>query len=164
MKTGLIIFHMLSLLLFIAAGNSDAGYNRLVSKTTPKNSSQEKGSQWYHYEPAVVLLKGILLIKSAYGPPGYGEDPRTDEKVKYIVLKLDNPINVKGDLDQNSINLDTFRNISEIQLVLFSDQMRKDISGKINKKVLIKGTLFEKHTGHHYTDVLMIVQQIELIK
>ncbi len=164
MKAVLIIFNLLSLLFFIAVGNINAGCNSLIAKMSQTIQTQEKGQKWYRYEPEVVSLKGVLLMKSGYGPPNYGEDPRTDEKVKYIVLKLDNPINVKGDLDQNSINLDTFRNISEIQLVLFSDQMRKDISGKINKKVLIKGTLFEKHTGHHYTDVLMIVQQIELVK
>lgn len=164
MKAVLIIFNLLSLLLFIAAGDSDASRNRFVSKMTQDTSSQEKGPQWYQYEPAVVSLKGVLLIKSAYGPPGYGENPLTDEKIKYLVLKLDTPINVKGDRDPNSVNLGTYTNISEIQLVLFDDQMHKSANSKINKKVVIKGTLFEKHTGHHYTDVLMIVQQIELIR
>ena len=164
MKAILIVFNLLSLLLFIAVGDIDASRNRLVSKMTQNTSSQKKGPQWYQYEPAIVSLKGVLLIKSAYGPPGYGENPLTDEKVKYLVLKLDTPINVNGDSDPNSVNLNTFTNISEIQLVLFGDQMKKNASDKVNKKVVLTGKLFEAHTGHHYTDVLMEVQQIELVE
>jgi hypothetical protein len=41
-------------------------------------------------EPAdrPVALAGTLSVEHAYGPPGYGEDKRTDARVSYWALKL----------------------------------------------------------------------------
>jgi hypothetical protein len=44
-----------------------------------------------------------------------------------------------------------------LQLVL--SVPRKELIGK---KVIVKGTLFHAHTGHHHTDVLMNVESISL--
>lgn len=135
--------------------------NVLVNDEARKITAIEKGSLWYEYEPKIVTLRGTLIVKSGYGPPNYGETPEKDEKVRYHVLKLDEPINVKGD-PNNVSYAETFERISEIQIVIWSENIKK-VTNKINKKIMIKGTLFPRHTGHHYTDILIKAREIELI-
>jgi len=48
------------------------------------------------YEPAVVELKGKLIVERKYGPPNFGENPRTDAKVRVPVLLLIKPVRVRG--------------------------------------------------------------------
>ena len=40
------------------------------------------------YEPEVVELDGQLVVQSKYGPPNFGEQPKTDQKVQVPVLLL----------------------------------------------------------------------------
>ncbi len=46
----------------------------------------------YKFEPAVVELTGKLVEKVFYGPPGYGEDPKSDSKEHAAILLLSKPI------------------------------------------------------------------------
>ena len=64
-----------------------------------------KGKQCFH-EGATVRLKGTVVRRRFYGPPNYGETPKTDRLVTVAVFKLDHPIlpcdmpdfdNLKGD-------------------------------------------------------------------
>ena len=59
-------------------------------------TTAQRNSRWLSYEPATVQLEGRLTVQSKYGPPNYGESPKTDEKVKVPVLVLSVPINVRG--------------------------------------------------------------------
>ena len=156
-RTGVMLIAALTMILFMWSDNLNA---------SGKNLMPQKTAKWYKYEPEVVTLKGELLSKSAYGPPNYGENPRTDKKVKYYVLKLETPINVKGD-PKSEVNTDTYENISEIQMVLIegitAKEDMKSMEDKVNKKVTVQGMLFQAITGHHYTKVLIKVRHIELI-
>ena len=113
---------------------------------------------WYEYEPKKVLLTGRLDLAKAYGPPNYGADPAHDQKVSYYVLKLDSPINVKGN-PADELNSETVTNVREVQIVY--DQLDQ-ISPMNNQKVTIKGTLFKGFNGHHYTDILITVKETHL--
>lgn len=107
------------------------------------------------YEPAQVKLEGTLTIKQKYGPPNYGETPSTDEKVQVTMLSLSEPVDLQAD-PKSDINNETIRDITEMQLV-FGKNTYKRLLGR---KVVVEGTLFRSHTGHHYTAVLMNVTSI----
>ena len=110
------------------------------------------------YEPTVVELEGTLTIKTFYGPPNYGENPKTDSKEKQWILKLKEPVDVIGDKGPpNDLTFTSVYRVTQMELVLLGRH-----NNLIGKQVLVKGTLFHAHTGHHHTDVLMEVQSISL--
>ena len=110
----------------------------------------------FHYAPTIVQLTGKIALEEHYGPPNFGEDPNSDEKVVVPVLALDKPIDVDGD-DQNPLNNDSFKDVWRIQLV-FSQKI--EFGRFVNQHVKVRGTLFEKQTGHHYTNVLLKVDEL----
>ena len=118
----------------------------------------EQNTRWLSYEPATVELEGRLTIESKYGPPNYGENPKTDAKVKVPVLVLSTPINVRG-TPADEINGTTVRGARRVQLV-FSN-LETSPTQLIGDTVVVRGKLFHAHTGHHYTDVLIDVSSIE---
>lgn len=114
--------------------------------------------RWLSYEPEVMELDGRLVIESKYGPPNFGEQPNTDEKVRVPVLVLRDRANMLPDSGDDP-NSKSVYDIRQIQLVFSSnDTAHKALIGK---QVVVTGTLFHAHTGHHYTDVVMNVQSIE---
>lgn len=108
-----------------------------------------------HYAPRSVTLSGELTQVQKYGPPNYGENPKTDARVRVLVLKLPRTLNVCGD-PTSDINTESEKNVREVQLVM-SDSSAKHLVGRA---VIATGTLFHSHTGHHYTKVLMNVSEI----
>ncbi|HEX7334337.1 MAG TPA: DUF4431 domain-containing protein [Pyrinomonadaceae bacterium] len=120
-------------------------------------AAQQK-NRWLPYEPATVELEGRLTVQSKYGPPNYGENPRTDAKVKVPVLVLLTPVNIRG-TPGDATNAKSVRGVRRIQLILLNIKTPyKEFTGKI---VVVKGTLFHAHSGHHYTRVVMDVSSIE---
>ena len=114
--------------------------------------------RWLSYEPEVMELDGRLVIESKFGPPNFGEQPKTDEKVRVPVLVLNDRANMLPDSGDDP-NAKSVYDIRQIQLVFSSsDTAHKALIGK---QVVVTGTLFYAHTGHHYTDVVMNVQSIE---
>jgi hypothetical protein len=49
-----------------------------------------------------------------------------------------------------------------VQLVIY-DFKKIPMEDKVGKMIKVTGTLFESHTGHHHTPVLMSVEKAELI-
>ncbi|MEI9983512.1 MAG: hypothetical protein WDN69_10070 [Aliidongia sp.] len=41
-----------------------------------------------HYEPSVVTLAGRVILESHYGPPNFGENPKSDRKFRIPILYL----------------------------------------------------------------------------
>ena len=109
------------------------------------------------YWPVVVELKGKLSIRTFFGPPNFGENPKADSKERSWILSLDKSINVRAKTEADSILGPSVEDVRELQLVL-----PKPNRELIGKKVIVKGTIFHAHTGHHHTDVLMDVQSISL--
>jgi hypothetical protein len=113
----------------------------------------------FRYEPAIVQLSGKVIIEYHYGPPNFGETPDEDQKESVAILDLDAPVGVEAD-ENSSINKDAFNNIGRVQL---------NGTGKLNLAILagrhvrLRGTLFEKHTGHHYTDILMNAEDVVVL-
>jgi hypothetical protein len=45
-------------------------------------------SDTFKFEPAVVTLTGKLVKKEFFGPPRYGENPKTDSKEQAAILSF----------------------------------------------------------------------------
>lgn len=111
----------------------------------------------FKFEPAVVNLTGKLVKKEFFGPPGYGEDPKTDSKEHAAILLLTDPISVVAETgDQFN---ETRDNVKEVQLI---NVKRIALSKFFQKKVKVTGKLSSAITGHHHTDVLIEIDDIQL--
>jgi len=121
-------------------------------------AGSSRAQHFLSYEPEVVELDGQLVVQSKYGPPNYGEDPKTDLKVRVPVLVLRQRVSVIGDRGDGH-NSQTVYGARQIQLAFgVGETSHKALIGK---QVVVTGTLFHAHTGHHYTDVVMTVRSIE---
>lgn len=119
-----------------------------------------QAQRFLYYQPETVELEGKLVVQSKYGPPNFGEDPKTDEKVRIPVLVLKTPVNVLPIQGQDDgINTEPVYRVRQIQLSFAAGET--DHRKLIGKKVVVKGTLFRAHTGHHYTDVVLTVRSFE---
>jgi Domain of unknown function (DUF4431) len=118
-----------------------------------------QGKQWLSYEPAPVELQGRLTVQWKYGPPNFGEQPKTDQRVKVPILVLARPINVRG-TPGDAHNANAVKGARRIQLTFAN--LPTDYKQLISKNVVAKGTLFHAFSGHHYTDVVMSVDSLEL--
>jgi hypothetical protein len=105
-------------------------------------------------EPAVSELVGIVEERTFPGPPDYGESP-TDSQETQLILVLAAPICV--DASDGEPPSQAWALIKEVTLVPNSESPQP-IPRK--KRVRVVGTLFEAHTGHHHTPVLMSVQSV----
>jgi hypothetical protein len=110
------------------------------------------------YEPASVELHGRLTVELKYGPPNFGENPKTDKRVKVPIVVLTKAINIRGTPGavHNAMPVAGAR---RIQLV-FTDPA-PDYKSLVGRDIVVKGTLFHAETGGHYTHVVMSVQSIE---
>ena len=127
----------------------------LLLAVAPPAAAQQR---WLSYEPEVMELDGRLVIESKFGPPNFGEQPKTDEKVRVPVLVLSNRANMLADSGDDP-NAKSVYDVRQIQLAFPSSDTAHN--ALIGKQVVVTGTLFHAHTGHHYTEVVMNVQSIE---
>lgn len=94
------------------------------------------------------------MLRTFFGPPGYGENPKTDSRETQGVLLLERSICI----DQNTDDFDPAEtNQSEVTLVPINSV---NLSSYVGKSVRVSGTLFHANTGHHHTAVLMELQSI----
>lgn len=106
----------------------------------------------HRYEPDPIILTGKLAMAEAYGPPGYGEDPRNDAKESFYYLILESTI----DFDQNINDINTPETgIQEVQLVVTDDKAWHSLKKKLHQRIQVKGTAFHAHTGHHHRTILL---------
>lgn len=120
--------------------------------------SATQAQRWLSYEPETVELDGRLVLQSRYGPPNYGEQPKTDQKVKIPVLVLKYRVSVLPS-QEDGYNSKPVYNTTQIQLAFVDSGTA--YHNLIGKNVVVTGSLFHAHTGHHYTDVILKVRSIE---
>jgi len=115
--------------------------------------AEEDRTTWLHFEPTVVKLTGVVGVAYEYGPPNWGDDPKSDKRPGTPILRLSKPINVLGD-PTSDVNRGDAENVEEVQLHL--DRYR----GLVGKRVIVTGTLYRGRTGWHFTEVGMMVKAI----
>lgn len=102
------------------------------------------------YEPEVVKLTGTIRQHTFPGPPNYESVAKGDRAERVWVLHLAEPICVSASADWEKE-----AGVSDLQLVLPDQkQYGKSVLGR---RVVVNGTLFRAHTGHHHTKVLLTV-------
>lgn len=135
---------VLLLVLFAAASQI------IQAQVSKQTSSKTKTAKCLAYEPEKVSLRGQLLRKSVVNA--------SNQKETIWTIKLDAPVCVNAD-PENEMNAKQNR-VTDVQLVL-TGEMFKKYRAQLNKKVEASGTLFGGHTQHHFTSVLMIVEEIK---
>lgn len=114
-------------------------------------------SRNYFFEPVVSEIKGKLTLNSFYGLPSYGETPDKDAIENVWILNLEKSINIhqeKPKLEEDDFN-STQYDIDRIQLATAKHEV--DLNKYQDKHVIVNGTIWGTHTGHHFTTVLMDV-------
>jgi hypothetical protein len=98
--------------------------------------------------PAVVTLTGTLRAQVFAGPPNYEYIKRGDRKERAIILRLVAPTcTTSNDPPQGVDAPET--NVREMQLVVTKSAHWKTVERRLGKRVVVTGTLFHAHTGHH---------------
>lgn len=110
------------------------------------------------YNEDGVVLTGKVERRTFYGPPNYGENPRTDSRETQAILRLDRPLCTAGSVDGLEQAEDAQELVTLVPLGPFS---LKPFAGK---RVSVKGSLFHAHTGHHRTPILIELRQPPALK
>lgn len=107
--------------------------------------------------PERLSLRGSVRVESHYGPPGYGETPTQDKRLRIFVLKLPTPIDVCADTSTVAPQA-MLQGVAALQLT-------DDVDTTALKKVMgiqveVFGTLRHKVLGTDFTDVVIRVDSI----
>ncbi len=114
--------------------------------------------QCLHYEGEPVALTGKVTLRTFYGPPNYGENPKTDSRETQAILVLSKPICV----DANpTFYAEEEKNQRKLTLV---PSTGVNFESYRERPVTVEGTLFHAHTAHHRTPVLMQVIRIQTVR
>ncbi len=117
------------------------------------------GQNCLQYGPTVSLT-GTLTSRVFAGPPNYESVKRGDRKETAIILTLASPT-CTSTTNNTSDSFDVPEtDIRELQLVLTKPSHWKAVKRLVGKPVVITGTLFHAHTGHHRTKVLIQVTEL----
>lgn len=106
---------------------------------------------WLEPEPAVVSLRGFVVEKRYYGPPGHGENPAEDRKVDGWLLLLVTPINIRADAEEETSS--GSHDIRQVQLVVIGRERRhlfKKLRNLLGQEVYATGKLYEARTGWYW--------------
>src|SRR5688500_18092266 len=123
------------------------------------SSSSPARAQCLKYGPAVITLTGTLRSQVFPGPPNYESIKRGDRKERAIILILTTPVCTTSHEPPQGLD-EAEKNVREIQLVVTKSAHWKTVERRLTKRVVITGTLFHSHTGHHRTKVLINVASI----
>lgn len=110
------------------------------------------------YEPKLVALSGTLQAEQRFGPPNYGEDPKTDMKMRILVLHLGAPVGTCGE-PGNQVNPDSLTNLQEIQLIV---EPGLSYDSLVGRRVVAQGALEQATLGPHFTKVVMNTKDVHL--
>lgn len=96
-----------------------------------------------------ATMSGYVIIERDWGPPNYGESPKTDSQHTSILLKLDHPIPF---CDSSDAAYYKTQSLDCIQLV---DNGPIPLASYLWKHITANGTVFSAHTGWHVTPVVL---------
>ena len=116
------------------------------------------GSRCLSYDPAVATVVGTVGMATGYGPPGFGENPRTDPKFQYARLVLNQPVCVTGG---QKFDFDDADDVRELELFSIDHGKIFDAKPWVGKRVSVTGTIEQTQVGTeaataHYVNVRSI--------
>ena len=108
-------------------------------------------------DESVVTLTGQVILRTYPGPPNYEDIRRGDRPETQLILMLPKPICAEGrGIRGIPLRID---DVVEITLVPSDAVPRIQAVGKV---FTVSGTLFEAHTAHHRTKLLLTLQSATL--
>ncbi|MBX9900092.1 MAG: DUF4431 domain-containing protein [Burkholderiaceae bacterium] len=110
----------------------------------------------FNYEPAKVALSGKLLRKTYPGTPNFESVAKGDHEETGYYLQLAAGICVRAKQEDEAGD---HMGVKVIQLVL-SEKQYELLRPALGTRITLIGSLFEAHTGHHHTPVLLIVHEV----
>jgi hypothetical protein len=117
------------------------------------------GADCLEYGPAVVKLTGKAIIeKYPLQSYNYRTGDMKVENVDFEFLLLDKPICVKGKEGDEYSPPQT--DIRKIELKNVNKTQQKVFNTCLNRKIVVTGKLFGRHTRYHRGDVLIMVESI----
>jgi hypothetical protein len=114
-----------------------------------------------------VTLTGTIRLLQGYGPPGWGENKKTDPKFTYLVIELSNPINTP--CTPSRPEWKSAECSSAKQLELFFDSSTADgleASAKklVGRRATVAGTLQRAIAPTEMTPIYIEVTAIQAAK
>ena len=108
------------------------------------------------YEATRVSISGRLALHDFPGPPNHEDPSSANASEVYWFLELDPAVCVTGTPGADDPNAESVSDVRSIQLVVAND-VYMTRQGLIGKRVIATGTLFHGISGHHHSDVLLMV-------
>lgn len=108
------------------------------------------------YAIGKIDIDGRLRVKTFFGPPNYGELPKTDSHEEEFVLIATGSAPVDDQLPRKKPN----SNVDWIQLVIWKTDQSKLAEKLVGKCVTVKGTIGYPQTGHYHTALAIEVDDI----
>jgi hypothetical protein len=105
------------------------------------------------YEPKVVRLTGKLYKKVYPGPPEYANIDAGDQPETVLILALTEPIDVESTMGMEDDGNEAEKGVLEIHIIFLDSAPSEYL---MDQKIVVEGTLFHAHTGHHRRRVLML--------
>lgn len=127
-------------------------------------SSSPAQSKIHTVSSGTQTLAGKLHLISSYGPPGFGETPKIDSRVDYLVLYTKTLVSLPcgpNDLLTDSTVCPTTK---KLQLIFdLGKNPRAQIEAKryVGKRVCVTGTLQHASTAAESTPIVIWVKSIE---
>ena len=100
-------------------------------------------------------LIGVLLEVRVFGPPGYGENPKSDSRRTIFVLKTRQPIKLPDDSTEGT---------SDVEIFFRDDAGPNSIAGAqklIRRCVAVSGLVRRSEAGPDYTPIVLELSSIE---
>lgn len=110
-----------------------------------------------NYEPEEVKLRGTIIRQTFPGRPNYESIRHGDEPETYWILRMKQPVCVSASTDWERES-----HVTNLQLVFKGEENQyKRYRRLLGRRVVVSGSLYHAHTGHHHTKVLLTVGDIK---
>jgi len=113
----------------------------------------------------VDVLRGVLQSVRTFGPPGYGETPKKDSRVRYLVLKSEQPVFIPcgpNDLPKGSSDCPSTLRLKLLFDIGIDPTSEARAARFVGKQVKVTGHLERWSTAADYTPIVMWVDSIEV--
>lgn len=118
------------------------------------SSSRATDVTAYPFEPAIVVVSGVLEKEVKFGPPNYGETPEVDRQVTVYVLKLSTPINVGTNKEAGEVGGGApVIGVRELQIVFSTHSLGFERS--VGSLVAVSGRLSAQQLGQDFYPIVL---------
>lgn len=118
-----------------------------------------------HYASPKTTLTGHLHSSWQYGPPGFGETPKTDPKVHFVYIALDEPTEIfpNAGIAKDDPDADIEKDVRKVRLWCFDHPICKVVLNTPSTcPVTLVGQLHHGVAPLDFYDVTMDVEDIQV--